>query len=160
MKGLSYPPKLCATAQPIIGWRDLSWATGRGKRWLTQVDQMATRGAFTQAHVRSLAFYLCDPNINGCMYWDHSINNQIYMLKSRSIKNNCNFLVFIWKNPWNAGPFYVASITMLLQFYSYSCNIWPGSHFCNQFSQFDQVDTIESTWSNQINCKNGFLTKF
>jgi len=54
-------------------WRDLSWATGRGKRWLTRVDQVATRGAFTQVRVRSLAFYLCGPNTKGCMYWDHSI---------------------------------------------------------------------------------------
>jgi hypothetical protein len=34
---------------------------------------MAMMGAFTQVRVRSLAFYHCDPNINGCMYWDHSI---------------------------------------------------------------------------------------
>lgn len=30
-------------------------------------------GCFHAARVRSLAFHLCDPNIDGCMYWDHSI---------------------------------------------------------------------------------------
>ena len=33
-------------------------------------------GCFHAARVRSLAFHLCDPNIDGCMYWDHSINIQ------------------------------------------------------------------------------------
>jgi len=47
-------------------------------RWLAQTKVISLtkwlRGvAFTQARVRSLAFHLCDPNTNGCMYWDHSI---------------------------------------------------------------------------------------
>ncbi len=76
------------------------------------------------------------------------INNQIYTLKSGSIKNNSYFCV---KSTRSAifGPIWAS-------FRSKQLKIWPGSYFCSQIdliewtrsNRLDQIDSIELTQSN------------
>jgi len=84
-----------------------------------------------------------------------TINNQIYRLKSGSIKNNCYFCVKLTRSVI-FGPIWT-------QFRSKQLKIRPGSHFCGRIDSIidsiksarsnrrDQIDAIKSKRSNQIN---------
>ncbi len=88
MRGARRSLKSCAAArnQPLV---DLTWATGRGERWLTRVDQMALRLSM-KGHLPSplrSAYRTC-----GCLYWDHS--TYYVCKKGKSIKK------IIWAFTW------------------------------------------------------------